>query len=138
MREFAIRVLINAVGIAITAFLLPGITISDSGLGTLLIVGIIFGLVNSVIKPIITLLTCPFVIITLGLFILVINGCMLALTAQFAGDRLNIEDPQLLWAIIGGIVMAIIGMILESVLGIRDEDNERQKRSDAIRENRQV
>ena len=80
MGNFILRVLINAVGIAITASILPGITVANNDLGTLLIIGLVFGIVNALVKPILVLLTCPFVIATLGLFLLVINGLMLLLT----------------------------------------------------------
>jgi putative membrane protein len=122
--NFILRVLINAVGIAITASLLPGITVADNDLGTLLIIGLVFGIVNALVKPILVLLTCPFVIATLGLFLLVINGLMLLLTEALIPERLQIDG--LGWAILGGIVMGLIGMILESILKPKDDkrDNE--------------
>lgn len=122
MRNFIIRVFINAVAIAITASLLPGIHVINQDMGTLLLIGVVFGLVNGFIKPILTFLTCPAVLFTLGLFILVINGCMLQLTASFVGDRLTIDHFG--WAIGGGIVMSIIGIVLESIL-LRDDDHGR-------------
>jgi putative membrane protein len=119
MPKFLIRVVVNAIAIWITASILPGIQIIDNDLGTLLIVGLIFGVVNALIRPIVMLLTCPAVILTLGLFILVINGLMLSLTASLAGDRLTVDGFGT--AILGGIIMGISGVILESVLGLRDQ-----------------
>ncbi|NWG18544.1 MAG: phage holin family protein [Chloroflexi bacterium] len=120
MRNFFIRVIINAIGIAITAELLPGITVADNDIGTLLIIGLVFGIVNALVKPILMILTCPAVIITLGLFILVINGLMLLLTASLIPARLTVDG--LGTAILGGIVMGIISIILEALLGVNDED----------------
>ena len=119
MAKFLIRVVVNAIAIWITASILPGIQVIDNDLGTLLIVGLIFGVVNALIRPIVMLLTCPAVILTLGLFILVINGLMLSLTASLAGDRLTVDGFGT--AILGGIIMGISGVILESVLGLRDQ-----------------
>lgn len=123
MRDFAIRVLINAVAIAVTALLIPGIQVANNDIVTLLILGLIFGLVNSMLKPILLLLTCPMVILSLGLFILVINGLMLMITDALAGDALIIEGGMST-AIWGGMVMAIVSMVLEAVLRLDDKDGE--------------
>src|SRR5579871_2776991 len=115
MGKFLLRVIINAIAIAITASVLPGIHVVNQDLGTLLVIGLVFGIVNALVKPILSVLTCPFIILTLGLFILVINGLMLLLTASLSGGRLIIDSFW--WAVLGGIVMGVIGLILEGVLG---------------------
>jgi putative membrane protein len=124
MRNFIIRIVINAVAIDLTASLLPGIHVLNNDLSTLLILGLIFGVVNALVKPIITFLTCPFILLTLGLFIFVINGMTLMLTASLSSGRLNVDN--LGWAILGGIIMGIIGVILETVLGLREKDMQKQ------------
>jgi putative membrane protein len=118
--KFLLRVIINAIAIAITASLLPGIHVVNQDLGTLLIIGLVFGVINALIKPVLTLLTCPFIILTLGLFLFVINGLMLLLTANLSGGRLTIDG--LGWAIGGGIIMGLVGLVLEGVLGIRERE----------------
>jgi putative membrane protein len=126
MRNFLLRVLINAVAIAIAASILPGIHVVNNDIGTLLLIGFVFGIVNAIVKPILTFLTCPFVLLTLGLFLLVINGLMLLLTANLSGGRLIVDG--LGWAIVGGIIMGIVGMVLEGLLNVDDEDSEKRKR----------
>lgn len=126
MRGFLIRLVINAVAIAITAAVLPGIHVRDNGVITLLIVAFIFGIVNAILKPVLAILTCPFILLTLGLFLLVINGLLLLITDELAGERLDIDS--LGWAILGGIIMGLVGMILENVLGIDDDDKDKDKR----------
>ena len=128
MREFAIRVMINAVAIAVTAMLIPNIQVADNDLMTLLLLGLIFGFVNSLLKPILVLLTCPAVLLSLGLFILVINGVMLLITDALAGERLIIEGG-ISTAIWGGMVMAVVTMILEAVLKL---DNDGQDPGDVV------
>ena len=129
MRHFVIRVLINAVAIAVTAMLIPNIQVANNDITTLLLIGLIFGVVNSMLKPILIVLTCPAVLLSLGLFILVINGVMLLITDALAGDRLIIEGG--IWtAIFGGMVMGIVSMLLESVLHLKDHDAE--KNSDVV------
>ena len=119
MKEFLIRVLINAVAIAVTAMLIPNIHIANNDISTLLIIGLIFGLVNSLLKPLLILLTCPAVLFSLGLFLFVINGVMLMITDSLAGDRLIIEGG-IFTAILGGMVIAAVSILLESVLKLDD------------------
>jgi putative membrane protein len=132
MRNFIIRVFINAVAIAIAASLLPGITVANNDLGTLLIIGLVFGIVNALVRPILILLTCPAVIVTLGLFILVINGLLLLLTASLVPDRLQVQG--LGTAILGGIIMGIVGIVLESIL--KPEDNNKRDKEVIVVERR--
>ena len=120
MREFVIRVLINAVAIAVTAMLIPNIHIANNDITTLLVIGLIFGVVNSLLKPLLILLTCPAVILSLGLFIFVINGVMLLITDSIAGERLII-DGGIFTAVLGGMVMGGVSMLLETVLKLDDK-----------------
>lgn len=113
LRNFLLRVLINAIALAITAAILPGITTSGD-IGSLVVVALIFGVVNAIVKPIAILLTLPFTIITFGLFIFVINGLMLLLTSSLSGGRLEVAG--LGTAILGGIVMGLAAMVVEAVL----------------------
>ena len=115
MPGIILRIIVNAVAIAVTAAVLPGITV-HGGIVSYLILAIIFGVVNALIKPIVKLLTCPLIIVTLGLFILVINGAMLMLTSSISGGRLFVAG----WgsAIVGGIIMGVVNVILEAVTGL--------------------
>lgn len=108
------RIAINAVALAVVASVLPGIHVTGDGVQTILIAAVIFGIVNALVKPLVALLTCPLFIVTLGLFILVINGLMLRLTAALSGGRLVVDG----WlpAILGGIIMSLVSMALEAVL----------------------
>lgn len=132
MRNFILRVIIYAIGIALVAELVPGITIPNDTITTLIVIGVVFGILNAILKPIITFLTCPLVILSLGLFVLVINGLMLLITASLIPGRLQIDG---FWpAFWGGIVMSIISMILERVLGVNDDNNGggKQKRTQNV------
>lgn len=123
MRNFILRVIIYAIGIALVAEIVPGITVANDTLGTLLIIGLVFGIINAILKPLITFLTCPLVILSLGLFVLVINAVVLLVTASLIPARLQIDG---FWpAFLGGIAMSIISMILERILGVNDDNNRR-------------
>ncbi len=119
MTHFIIRLLANAAGLYVATLLIPGITVGGRDyILTLLIVAFIFGLVNAIIKPILSLLTCPLYILTLGLFTFVVNALMLLLTsylAQQVGLSFNVEG--FIAALLGAIVIGIVSFILSMVLG---------------------
>ncbi|MFG1818887.1 phage holin family protein [Kribbella sp. NPDC049174] len=122
MKNLIIKLLANAVALAIAAWLVSGITIQGATTGrrilTLLIVAAIFGLVNAVVKPIVKLLSLPFIILTLGLLIFVINAAMLMLTSWITGKldvQFHVAD---FWpdALLGALVITVVGMLLNAVL----------------------
>ena len=116
--KLVLRILINAAALWLTALLLPNIDLTTN-IGGILIVAIIFGLVNALIRPIVRLLALPITILTLGLFTLVINTLMLLITAGIAGDLLSIQGSTLerLWyAFLGSIVISIISTVLSWLL----------------------
>lgn len=124
MRNFIIRLIVTALALAVTAFLLPGIHVED-GILTLLLIALVFGIVNAILKPIITVLSCPLIILTLGLFYLVVNGLMLLITDELVGS--NFEVDGIWWAILGGLVMGIVGSILESLLAVNETPRDRDR-----------
>ncbi len=83
MRGFLIRGLVSALGLWVASALLP--SVYSTGFLSLLGAGLLLGLVNAVIRPIIVILTLPVTIITLGLFILVVNAAMVGLVARMMG-----------------------------------------------------
>lgn len=103
-----LKLLINAAALWVAGRLVSGITL-EGELLTILVVALIFGLVNTFIKPILKVLSFPMIILTIGLFTLVINAAMLGLTAAVT-DALSIED---VWsAILGAIVVSVVSTVL--------------------------
>ncbi len=125
MRNLVLRLVVNGLAIAVVAALLPGITITNDGIGSLAILAVLIAIVNAFVKPIVMILSCPFIILSLGILIPVINGLMLMLVASLSGGRLVVDNFG--WAIVGGIIMAIVVIVLESALGLR-EDRQREPR----------
>jgi putative membrane protein len=121
MRNFLLRLIANAVALAATAAILPGIHIQNDRIATLLLIALIFGIVNAVLKPIIVIMSCPLIILTLGLFAIAINGIMLLITAAIAGNRFTIDGFW--WAVLGGLIVGIISSVLEGALGVNDKDD---------------
>lgn len=112
MTKLVLRLVINAAALWVAAFLIPGIEITDN-IGGLVLVALVFGVVNAFIKPVVTLLTCPLNVLTLGLFTLVINALMLMLTAAVVG---GFNVGNFFDALLGGIVVSIASVILSQFL----------------------
>jgi putative membrane protein len=116
-RSLVLRWLISTLAIFAAVKLVPGITFVGPG-WELGLIAMIFGLVNVGLRPLLTVLTCPLVILTLGLFGLVINGLLLLLTAQiatFLGFRFEIDGFGA--AFLGGLVIAIVTLVLTLLAG---------------------
>ena len=130
MRNLLLRLIVNAAALAATAALLPGISVRDNEIWTLLVIAFVFGLVNAVLKPVFLILSCPLIILTLGLFVVVVNGLMLLITDALAGGRFTVDG--LGWAILGGLVVGAISGILERVFDLDEKDREKRKRDDSF------
>jgi len=119
-----LRLIINAVALLVTAWIVPGIRLGAAGPHptkndwiTLLIVALIFGIVNTVIRPILILLSLPLEIITMGLFTFVINAVMLLLTSWIAqGLGFGFRVAGFLAALIGALVVSVVSFVLSHVL----------------------
>ena len=83
------------------------------GFGTYLWIGLLFGVVNAIVGPILRLLSLPFVVLTLGLFLLVVNAALLGLTALIT-DRLQVDG--FFTALLGGLILAIAGWVADQLL----------------------
>jgi putative membrane protein len=117
----------SAVALAVAAWLFDGIRFTGPIHGTaeikhkllpLLIVALILGIVSSLVKPVLTILSIPFIIVTLGLFLLVINAAMLLLTSWLA-DQLDIGfKVDGFWTAVGGaIVITVVTWIVDRLIG---------------------
>ena len=117
------RWFINAVALLAAAFVVPGIRLSASGSPglnewmTLAIVALIFGVINAIIRPVVVLLTLPLTLVTLGLFMFVVNALMLMLTSRIArafdlGFRVDGFGAALLGALVIAVVSFILGRLL--------------------------
>jgi putative membrane protein len=113
---FLIRLLLNGVAIFVAAWLIPGLEVA--GPMPALIAGAILGLVNALIRPILLVLTFPFTLITLGLFIFVINAICLGLTAWLVpGLTINGFVP----AFFGALVVSVVSWILNGLFVTKSE-----------------
>lgn len=112
MRGFFVRLLITALGLWVADQLLPGITIT--GTGSLIISALLLGVVNAVIRPIILILTLPLTVITLGFFVLIVNGISLGIAAWLV-PGFHIAG---LWsATIGAIIVGLTSWAASAFIG---------------------
>ncbi|QGN58573.1 phage holin family protein [Nostocoides sp. HKS02] len=122
-----IKIAVNAVALWVAAWLLPGISFGAGKFGskfaTVILVALVFGLVNAVVKPIAKFLSFPFIILTLGLFTFVVNAFMLQLTEWIAEPLgLSFTIRHFFWdAVIGAVVITVVSMILHWVIPDSDE-----------------
>lgn len=116
-----IRLVVNAIALWVAVLLVGGVEIESASTQeqvlTLIVVAVIFGLVNMVIKPIVQVLSLPLYIITLGLFTFIVNALMLWLTSWFAGLLDVPFDVDGFWAaVLGGLVVTIVSWLLNLLL----------------------
>ncbi|HSL70043.1 MAG TPA: phage holin family protein [Longimicrobiales bacterium] len=122
---FLLRLLVTAASLWVAVQIVPGINYSGHWAG-LLGVAFVFGLVNALVRPILYLLTCPLVLITLGLFVLVLNALMLLLTSalsQMIG--LGFQVSGFIPAFLGGIVIGITSAVLNIFVNGERKQSER-------------
>ncbi|BAS11603.1 uncharacterized protein SCO3922 [Arthrobacter sp. Hiyo4] len=138
MRSFIVRVLINGLALWIASWILPGLDISTSatteavansgvtqGTGTIgiilayLFVGLIFGVVNAFVRPLVSLLSLPITILTLGLFTIVINAAMLYLTSWLSSyTPVNFTIDSFFWtAVLAAIIITLISLVAGRLTG---------------------
>ncbi|MEU5765751.1 phage holin family protein [Streptomyces asoensis] len=125
MKNFVVKTIANAGALAVAVWLLDDITLTGDStgkkVGTLIVVALLFGLVNFLVKPVVRVLTFPLFILTLGLITLVVNALMLLLTSWLA-DKLDVSfHVEGFWtAVLGGLIISVVSWALNVVLP--DED----------------
>lgn len=123
---FVVRVIVNGIAIWFATLIVPGLEIvSSSGgwntVGIVLLIGLVFGIINAIVKPIVALLSLPLYILTLGLFTLVVNALMLMLTAWITEQTswgLRIDNFGT--AVLGALLISIVSLVLSALVGERD------------------
>lgn len=119
IRSMLATLIVTAIAIAVTTAILGGVHV-EGGIGTYLWLAVIFGVVNAILGPILRIISLPLTILTLGLFALVVNGVLFAITAWISS---KIAVDNFWWAILAGLIMSIVMAILRMILG----DNRRNE-----------
>ncbi|MEV6671121.1 phage holin family protein [Streptomyces sp. NPDC051162] len=121
MKNFVVKTIANAAALAVAIWLLKGITLSGENtvrkVLTLILVALVFGVVNFIVKPVVKLLSFPLFILTLGLITLVINALMLLLTSWLAGKLGLAFHVTGFWsALVGGVIISIVAWAMHMIL----------------------
>ncbi|MFF2675961.1 phage holin family protein [Arthrobacter koreensis] len=130
--RLVLRVLINALALWVAAWALPGIVAGEAGAPATgnttfdivlayLFIGLVFGVVNALVRPIVRLLALPLTILTLGLFTVIINAAMLMLTAWLTSfTPVHFEIDSFFWtAIFASIIISLVSLVAGSLAGTR-------------------
>jgi putative membrane protein len=113
--RFLIRLVVNGVAVMVAAYLIPGLHVATTA--SAFIAGIVLGLVNAIVRPLLIVLTLPFTLLTLGLFIFVVNAICLALVAWMV-PGFTISG---FWAaLFGALVISVVSWLLSGILFEQD------------------
>jgi putative membrane protein len=127
MREFAIRWVSNVVALFVAAWILSGISYGNQW-WTLFIAAAVFTFVNMWVKPVLTVLSIPFIIVTLGLFYFLLNILMLYITDWVVP---HFEISSFWWAVLGAIIVSIVNGLMGMILPDAEDRSRRlQQRYD--------
>jgi|SRR5450631_3426338 putative membrane protein len=119
-----IKWVLMAVVIGIVAAITPGVSV-HGGFGTLLWISLIFGLVNAFVGPVLRFLSLPLIVLSLGLFLLVVNAALLGITAWLS-SRLDVDG---FWpAVLGGLLIAIFSWMVDQLLITPEQRRKAQSR----------
>ena len=113
--KLILRIVINAIALGAAAYFVPGIRAGS--VTSLLLIALVFGVLNALVRPFLKLLSCPLIILTLGLFTLVLNAVMLLMTArlgQLVGVDFHVDGfgP----AFVGALVVSVVSVVLSWIL----------------------
>src|SRR5687768_13438777 len=115
--NWIIRFLLNGLAVVLTAYILPGVYVEDYG--TALIVALILAIVNILVKPILVILTIPITILTLGLFLLVINAAIILFVDNLVVD---FRVDNFWWALLFSLIMSVFNSLFADLAGKKKED----------------
>ena len=130
MRSFAIKVVVNALAIWVATLVVSGVTVSGPGdstaqtVITFLVIGLLFGLVNAVVKPVVKVLAFPLYLLTLGLITFVVNALMLELTSWLSGHTSLTLHLDRFWptAVLAALVISFVSLVMHAVLPDRRQE----------------
>ena len=115
LKKFLQSWLINTLAVLVAVYIVPGLEFKDKSLWTPCVTSLVLGILNTFIRPIMDFLALPLLIVTLGLFRLVINGCLLYLVSLLLGRYFEVRN---FWsAFLGALVISLISLVLNTMTG---------------------
>ena len=116
--KLILRWLIIAVSLYVAVLIIPGITVEGDAWLAFTVMALVLGLVNAIIRPILKFLSCGFIVITLGLFVFIINAATFYLASEIAQSWFNIGFyVDNFWsALLGSVIVSIVSVVLSNIL----------------------
>jgi len=115
--KLLIRWIITSLALAVAAWLVPGIHVAREGIGAFAGMAIVLGLVNAIVRPILKLLSCPLILLTLGLFVLIINAATLMIASSLAVSmHIGFYVDGFWSAFWGALIVSIVSVILTALV----------------------
>jgi putative membrane protein len=115
-KALLLRILINAIVLAMTVLVIPGIHFVDPSLLSIMFMAVILGALNALVKPVLQFALLPFIFASYGLVIVLVNALLLLLLAWLFPGYFAVE--RLLWAFAGGALIGLLGTFLENLCGL--------------------
>jgi putative membrane protein len=118
--------IITCVALFAAAWLVPGIRVEGNAWAVYAVAAVLLGLLNVIVRPVLKLLSCPMILLTLGLFLLVINGLVLWMTSRIAVKWFDVGfHVDGFWAaFLGALIVSLVSFILGTILGDRKRDRQ--------------
>lgn len=117
--KFILNILISSVAVLITAWMLPGVEVRD--FMSALLVAVVLAFLNNIVKPILTILTIPITIFTLGFFLLILNAIMIIIAAKLIPE---FHVQSFWWAFLFSLILSLVTSLLNGILGNSNDEND--------------
>jgi putative membrane protein len=115
-RFLLVRILVNAIALAVTVAIVPKIGFVDTSIRNWLFMAIMLGVLNALVKPLLQFLTLQFIFVTFGLVLVIVNALILMLLSLMFPNQFAVDS--ILWAFVGGLVLGLVSSFFESLLGL--------------------
>ncbi|NIV36993.1 MAG: hypothetical protein GWN58_48440 [Anaerolineae bacterium] len=115
-RFLLVRILVNAIALAITVAIVPKIDFVDASIRNWLFMAIMLGILNALVKPLLQFLTLQFIFVTFGLVLVIVNALILMLLSLLFPNQFSVSS--IWWALLGGLVLGLVSSFFESLLGL--------------------
>ncbi len=131
MKRFLTTWLINTCAVLVAVYTVPGLKFKDDSLWTPFVAALVLGILNAIIRPILMFFALPLLLVTLGLFTLVINALVLYLVGLILGSHFHVESFGS--AFLGAMIISLVSLVLNVVTGNRSPKRPNEPRKPAPR-----
>ena len=122
--KLLIRWAITSFSLYLAAWFVPGIHVDDNGWKVFALMAVVLGLVNATVRPLLKFLSCPLIVLTLGIFVLVINGLTLWIASKIASSWFGVgfHVDGFVSAFLGALIVSLVSVVLNTFVGDKKHD----------------